>query len=482
MNIKVLEQRVRSAFDAMEAAAQAIADAADDADLDELRSGFDTAQATHKQAVADLARAKEIEEARKGLPVTPQPDSPSASVKREPLTYDRHNMRDSWLLDLARVQFGRGDVDGAKARLARHEQEIGGEIEKREKAAEAASARALDEMLAGLPDPIARALAGNMVQKRDMSRVDGSGGHFVPPLHLLEEYAAFPRTKRPFVESVRGIPLPTGTDSISIPRITTGARTDVQTGDNNPVTEQDLADNVVNAPVRTIAGQVDLALQLLDQSPLAFDQIVFEDLVADYYERCEDQVINGSGAAGQVLGIRNVAGITTVTYTDASPTVPELYKKVAEALSQSETARKAPVTAGWIAPRRFWWAASALDASNRPFVVPTIQGPTNAAGIVSLGGDSVEDQALNMLAMFKKTHAIPTNLGAGTNEDVAILTRPQDHLFFEGTIRARAMQEVGSGTLTARLQVYSYVAFTAGRFPASTTVISGTGLSTPSFA
>jgi hypothetical protein len=51
-----------------------------------------------------------------------------------------------------------------------------------------------------------------------------------------------------------------------------------------------MATATVTAPVRTIAGQEDVALQLLDQSPIAFDQIVFEDLIADYNLQLDTQL------------------------------------------------------------------------------------------------------------------------------------------------------------------------------------------------
>ena len=73
-------------------------------------------------------------------------------------------------------------------------------------------------------------------------------------------------------------PLPAGTDSINIPRLLTGTATGVQTADNAPVAEQDLTDAFINAPVHTIAGQQDLAIQLIDQSPIAFDEVVFREI------------------------------------------------------------------------------------------------------------------------------------------------------------------------------------------------------------
>jgi hypothetical protein len=73
-------------------------------------------------------------------------------------------------------------------------------------------------------------------------------------------------------------PLPGGTDSINIPKILTGTAVGVQTADNTPVVDVDLTDTFINAPVRTISGEQAVAIQLIDQSPIAFDDLVFRDL------------------------------------------------------------------------------------------------------------------------------------------------------------------------------------------------------------
>ena len=56
-----------------------------------------------------------------------------------------------------------------------------------------------------------------------------------------------------------------------------------------------------------------------------------------------------------------------------------------------------------------------------------------------------------------------------------------DLLLFESGIRTRVLPDVGSGNLTVRLQVYGYLAFTAGRYPQSVVEIGGAGLVAPSF-
>ncbi len=391
-------------------------------------------------------------------------------VRSEPLTYQRENRQASYFRDLGLAYVG-GDQE-ARERLARHRSEMAEEIPRREARMEAEFSRALESLSEG-----DRRAA---VERRDISRVDGAGGEFVPPLWLFDEMATLARAGRPFAELVRNIPLPTGTDSINIPRITGGAAVESQTADNAAVAETDMITNSVACPVRTLAGQQDVALQLLEQSPIVFDELVFADLRADYNAKLDAQLLSGTGAAGQIQGLLGVAGINAITYTDATPTVPELYPKVADALSQASTARKRVPNVLVGAPRRWFWMTAALDGQNRPLVVPSAQGPFNSLAEVR---DQVFEGPAGTLqgTPFVLDPNMPINLGAGTNEDRVVATLSTDHVLFEGALRTRALPEVLSGTLTVRLQVYGYVAFTAARYPGATSVISGTGLITPTF-
>ena len=52
---------------------------------------------------------------------------------------------------------------------------------------------------------------------------------------------------------------------------------------------------------------------------------------------------------------------------------------------------------------------------------------------------------------------------------------------FESSIRTRVLPDVGSATLTTRLQVYGYAAFTAARQPKGIVEIGGAGLVAPTF-
>jgi len=319
---------------------------------------------------------------------------------------------------------------------------------------------------------------------RDLTRVDTAGGYFVPPRWLVDQAVDIARAGRPFANLVTNQPLPPGTDSINIPKITTGTATAIQTADNAAVQETDIVDTVVTAGVKTIAGQQDIAIQLLDQSPVAFDEIIFRDLMADYATKVNLQVLSGSNAAGQVQGTLGTTGVNSVAYTDVSPTVGELYAKLADAVQRIHTARFLPPTVIVMHPRRWGWFLAALDSSNRPLVVPNANNPMNAMGVM----DGVVSQQVvgTIMGLPVVTDpSIPITYasgvpGAGT-EDVIVVMRASDLVLWESSLKTRVLPDVGSGTLTVRLQVYGYVAFTAARLPGAISLVVGTGLAAPTF-
>lgn len=311
--------------------------------------------------------------------------------------------------------------------------------------------------------------------QRAMSRLDGAGGEFTPPMWIMDAYAAKARAGRVTADLLNKLPLPEGTDSLMIPRITTGSLTGMQTADNATTANQDMVTDEKTAPVRTISGYVDVAVQQLEQSPANFDEIVFSDLMSDHSMRVGTQVLSGTGATGQLLGLRNVTGINTVTYTDASPTMAELYGKLALAAQNVMTTRYLAPEAMVMHPRRWTWCLAQLDTNNRPFVVPTAGGAQNAGA--TAGDLNAQGQVGTMLGLPVYIDPnIPTDLGTGTDEDIIIVGRFSDSMLWESDVRTRSLVTPGSDSLSVRLQLYTYAAMTAERYPASITVVTGTGL------
>jgi HK97 family phage major capsid protein len=361
-------------------------------------------------------------------------------VNNEARMYEKGNGR-SYLQDLAKAQLFQ-DAD-ARARLDRHAAEV-------------------------RVDP----------EYRDLNRTDTTGGNFVPPL-WLNEYVELARAGRPTANLVTNLELPPGTDSINIPKVSTGTATAIQAADNSAVQETDLADTSVQANVKTIAGQQDLSIQLMEQSPFNFDQVVFMDLAADYATKVNVQVLDGANSGNEVKGIFNATGINTVAYTDTTPTVAELYSKIADAIQKVHTNRFLEPQVIVMHPRRWAWFTAAADTTGRPLVTPSGPGFNGVAAFGAVASQRVVGELQGLPVVTDPS--IPITDGAGTNEDSIIVMRASDCVLYESSLRTRVLPEVGSGTLTVRLQVYGYLAFTAERQPKAISVISGSGLAAPTF-
>lgn len=380
----------------------------------------------------------------------------STTEVREALTYQK-DAGTSYFRDLAAQSLGQAD-ENTKERLRRHAVDVDSNAEIRKVAKVGAEYRNLD-------------------------RNDGSGGYLVPPLWVMNELIELSRAGRAYANLVQSKPLPSGTDSINIPKINSGTSVDIQTADNAAITEVDLTDTSVNAPVKTIAGQQGISIQALDQSPLAFDQVILRDLAADYARRLDLQVISGTGTGNQVTGVRSTPGIITIAATDAGTELSKsqtLWKKVGDGIQRVYTQRFADAEVIVMHPRR--WAAftTAVASDGRPLVVVSGAGVNQYAEFDGIGSQKVVGSMHGLPVVTDPN--LPTNLGAGTNEDVIHVIKASDLWLFESSLRTRALQETRATTLTVLFQLYGYLAFTAARQPKSVVEIGGTAATAPTFA
>jgi HK97 family phage major capsid protein len=452
-----LLQQLKAARDRAVAAAQQICYTAQNAgrtDLTEYEQrSFDDRLATVKELAARVAEAEEDERragtnnptlARIRAAQTQDPRRPTVSThvlsEPEPV-YARHG-RNSFASDLVRASTAGLDIGGeARRRLQEHAE-----------------------------------FMGERYEMRDLSRVDGSGGYAVPPAWLVAMYVELARPGRAFADTCQRLPLPGGTDSINIPKVLTGTTVAVQTADNTGVSETNLTDTFINAPVRTIAGQQGVAIQLIDQSPIAFDEVIFSDLIRAHAGLLDTQVIYGSGSSGQILGVANTPGIQSVAV--ASLDIVGIFKAIANAQQLINTTRYLPAEVVICHPRRWAWLTSLLDLQNRPLVVPTAGGPFNAAAVI----EDVDSQQIvgHVLGLPVITDPnLTTTEGAGSNEDQIYVMRSSDILLSESGLRSRVLPETRAANLTVLLQVFSYIAASAARYPQS--VVQLTGLTPPSF-
>jgi hypothetical protein len=263
---------------------------------------------------------------------------------------------------------------------------------------------------------------------------------------------------------------------ISISKVTTGSSTAVQT-EGAAVSETNMDDTKLDVSVVTVAGQQNVSRQALERGT-GIDSLVMADLVSAYNTNLDGLFVTTS-ATSLMNTISQV-----VTYTDASPTVPELYPKLLDAVQRIQTNYFGGPNFILMHPRRLAYILAALDTTNRPLAVPVGNGSFNAVG-VGQGSVVYGNSGYTIAGLPVITDAnVTTTNGVGGNEDVIIIGNTQEaHLWEQGDgspMMLRFEQPKGA-ELDVQMIVYGYSAFTANRYPNAFALVGGTGLITPAF-
>lgn len=474
-----------------------VAKAAFDADNDQRAAEIEDLDKRIADQNEIIRRRSEAASAHKG----------NAEVKSEPLTYRRDNGRGeqgiSYYRDLAcsmvdGVTFSSTTKSQSLDRLNRHAAEMEVEIPKRVEAAEKRAKRKVEDAEGrgelGF-DPFHRGATYNPVEKRvEPNRTDGYGGYFIPPLWLPEDYIPGLRAHMVAAGLCRQMDLPPGTDSINIPKLANLTAVGYQAADATGVVSQDWTDTFVQANVKTAAGQSDVALQLLEQSPNGItDEVITTDLMAAYNTFVDQQVLSGDGLntgqlnGGHIQGLypaANWAGTNSVTWTSGSPK-PYSFAQVCGAMA-SQIARTRFDAENFkivLHGRRWFWYSTGLDANDRPLGESPNGGPFNVASLIDSGL-----QAEGLVGVLPAVADAPVYIddnigttdttGGGSNQDYAVAALWDDMWLFMGDLRTNVFREVLSGSLGVRFQVYNYFAFLA-RYGQSIAVATGSGFAAP---
>lgn len=396
-------------------------------------------------------------------------ESPRVSIVSEPLTYQAKLVRDhgglraistrgnySYVRDFILAET-RGDGP-ALNRLARHAEEMRTIATERERIF--------------APD------VGYEFEQRAVSWASGTGGYFAPPLWIVEHFATVPTPERVLSRLAPNFDLPLGAQSVNLPAFSTGPDVDV-TAVDSATPSATAVDTPISSAVTTIAGNFDVPIQMLEQSPLGahLDWVAFTNMEARYGYKLERQLFVGSGAStpqgsgnNQLLGILNNTAIPAaniVTYTDATPTVAKMIQTsgqggpIPQAVAAIGNNRKAPPEYWMLTTSRGAWIASGELAF--PLALENMEGPGHF-GLIAYEA--------------WPNDAIPTTLGTAGNQDIVLACRPSDWLILESERRTSINRDVLSGTLEVRLQMRRYVAALL-RFPSSVAYVTGTGMAVP---
>lgn len=377
---------------------------------------------TRKAAAAELARKVD------GSKVETREAAP-ARVTREARTYSAESAN-SFIRDAFSAQI-LGDFD-ARERLARHMNE-------------------------------------ERIEKRDVGTAQFAG--LVVPQFLTDLAAPFARAGRPVADRARQHVLPANGMTLSISKVTTGSAVAVQT-EGSAVQETNMDDTKLDLSVVTIAGQQNVSRQALERGT-GIDALVMADLAAAYHTLLD---------ANLVAELFSSAG-QAVTYTDASPTVAELYSKILDGVQKVQTTFYAGPNAIIMHPRRLAFILAASDSTGRPLAVPSPNGPTNAvatgAGSVQYGNSGYSIAGLPVITDAN----VATDKGTGTDQDTIYIGNLQELHLWESANAPFMLrfEQPKSAELEVKVVVYGYAAYTANRYPNAWAQINGTGLVTPTF-
>jgi HK97 family phage major capsid protein len=295
---------------------------------------------------------------------------------------------------------------------------------------------------------------------------------------MVDLYAKAQRFGRVFADQVRHERLPDVGMSLIVPRLTAGLTAGIQATENTAVATQDPTETDLTVNVRTVAGYSPVSRQTLERAAYS-DTILMEDLVARYFQTLDTQLLNGSGASGQHLGLLNVSGISSTTVS--SFTVANAWAAIAGETGILALINMWAATVGtpadklFMHPRRWGAFLGLLDTQNRPLFgigeanyAPVGDGQAAAYGYAG---------RLAGLPVFIDAN-IPTNLGTNTNADAIIGIASEAVILWEredDPVTLSFEQQAGT-SLQVQLVCYGYSGFTAGRLPAASGAVTGVGL------
>ena len=342
-----------------------------------------------------------------------------------------------------------------------------------------------------------------LVERELSQRALATGGiaGLAVPQYLVDMAALVLRAGRPFANVCNHHELPDQGMTLIIPRGTTGATAAEQATENSAVSNTDEVYANLNVPVVTVAAQQDVSRQTLERGT-GMDGLIYADLARAHAARLDFLLINGTGASGQPFGLVNTAGIGAGTAFGAVPGAANLTLKVAGAVTGVASAG-AGVMARLLLmhPRRWGFLTGLVDSSNRPIVIANQMGPFNASALINEPGKISADGSDYGLKtpLIIGTHSsglpvvtdlnVPTTVGTNVEDLIFALDTAECHLWEDGDGMPRQLEfeQTTGGSLTTKLVVYSYIAFTAGRYPAAVYKVGGLdtvatqGLVAPSF-
>lgn len=286
-----------------------------------------------------------------------------------------------------------------------------------------------------------------------------AGSGLVPPVWLAEEFAPVMHRRLRLATVLRQVPW-AGPFAWSIPVAGTVAKTSsVAEGVNT--TETDPFYTVLTVTPKAIMGYSEVSRQMLEASNPAVDSVIWGDLIGDFFDNVELEVITA---------LNGQSGVNTATVSAGAVTTTDILAHRAGILDSIAAISDAPAgDADFFVGRTSRWTTylKFQDTAGRPLITAQAYNRQNSigAGNATQGFRSPIQGSLESLEVVTS----PT-VGASTG----FIINSQEHLFSISPPQQFQFEQPAGPSLI-RIGIWGYEAVTFGRRPKAVTKITYSG-------
>jgi HK97 family phage major capsid protein len=285
------------------------------------------------------------------------------------------------------------------------------------------------------------------------------GAGLVPPVWLAEQFAPVMHRRLRLAAQLNQVPW-AGPFAWTIPVAGTVAKTStVAEGINT--TETDPAYGVITVTPKAIMGYSEVSRMMLEASNPAVDAVIWGDMIGDFYDNAELEVI---------AALNGQANVNTATVSAGVLTTTDIALQRAGLLDGIAAISDAPAgdadlfvgrTARWTTYLKF------TDTTGRPLILAQRYSPSNAIGE---GGatqgfrSAIQGELENLFVVTSPTVGASTGFILNSQEHLFSISPPMQFSF-----------EQPAGPALVRVGVWGYEAVTFARRPKAVTKITYSG-------
>ncbi len=394
--------------------------------------------------------------------------SRAAVIGYEPRVYGHANPDNSFFLDLAwSTQPGHQQWHDATARLDRHAHEVAVEMRRGSSPEGRRAKKTIREHYRSANVPESRRLIRE-TETRAMSSAPGSGGPFVTPQYVVDQFALYRTPARAFADQAHGLKLPPYGLEVYLPAMTGPAAAGPQT-EGSGVDETDPTSTYLSSSLETIAGQVTISQQLYDRGGcdgLSTDQIIGLQVKEQIDQQIDAYVLTQALANAGSVTDSGTASIATL-YADTA---------AARQLLADTAGTRLLATHLFTTSDLFGWATSLLDDQHRPILTPDSGALVAAAAMGDPQWQSWTGVHLGQLRWHTDDN-IPATGYSGLDTQL-VVARPAEVFVWESDEPiAFAYPQTEAAALEVIIGLRSYVGCIV-RYPKAVASISGDAYST----